>query len=186
MRNVLVFLLLLVCGSARGDDSLLRPTVDFAATAVHEAGAYRATETVHYSDGKLRIDPGNGFSSTILDLTTETQCLLMTNHTVLVLPMDDELYRRFIAHAPDMSGARKVARQSIEGMDTTKYAFGDDGALQAAGFYWLTDTGIMVRREYDDGVFGKSVHHLEFLTNIRIEKQRADLFVVPAGYKRVQ
>jgi len=79
-----------------------------------------------------------------------------------------------------------MGRARIDGLETTKYSFGDDGALEAAGFYWITDTGIMVRREYEEGVFGKNVRHKEFLTNITIEKQSPSLFVIPAGYRKAR
>jgi hypothetical protein len=190
MRRLFLLLGLFVCASvvapAWGSDDLVLPSVEFSATAVHESGAVRITETIHYANGKLRIDRGNGFSSTILDFTTQTQCLLMVNHTYLVLPMDDELFRRYIARTVDMSGARKLKTEKIEGLETTKYAFGDDGALNAAGSYWLTKTGVMVRREYNDGVFGRDVHHLEFLTNIALAKQPAALFEIPAGYQKAK
>jgi hypothetical protein len=186
MRYVLVFLAILGCGVARAQDDLVQPAVDFTATAVHESGGVSQTETIHYAAGRLRIDPARGLSGTILDLTTQTECLLMANHTYLVLPMDDEVYRRFIARLPSMSGAHKVGRDRIDGLETTKYAFGGDGALEAAGFYWITDSGIMVRREYEDGVFGKSVRHKDFLTNISVGKQPADLFVIPPGYKKAR
>lgn len=186
MRYVLVFLTILVGVSLRtpalGYDDLVLPKTDFSATAVHQTGAFESKETIHYAGGKLRIDHGNGFSSTILDLTTQTQCLLMVNHTFLILPMDDELFRRYIARAADTSGARKIGLKRIEGLETTKFAFGDDGALDAAGSYWLTNTGVMIRREYEDGVYGRNVHHLEFLTHITFEKQPAALFSIPAGY----
>jgi hypothetical protein len=187
MRRVFMFLGFLICApaicdQARANDSLVLPAVDFAATAVHESGAYQSKETIHYAAGRLRIDRGNGFSSTILDLTTQTQCLLMANHTYLVLPMDDELFRRYIARSADMSGARKMGTERIEGLEATKYAFGDDGALDAAGSYWLTKTGVMIRREYEEGVFGRNVHHLEFLTHVAFEKQPAALFSIPPGY----
>jgi hypothetical protein len=185
MRRLFLCLGLLLSAPlpARAYDDLVLPKVDFTATAVHEAGAYQTKETIHYAGGKLRIDRGHGFSSTILDLTTQTQCLLMANHTYLVTPMDDELFRRYIARTIDMSVARKIGTARIEGLQTTKYEFGDDGALNAAGTYWLTPTGVMVRREYNDGVFGHDVHHLEFLTHISFEKQPAALFTIPAGYK---
>jgi hypothetical protein len=182
MRFLLVFLAMLIGPYAWGQGDLLLPTVDFSATSVHETGAVRTTETLHYTPGKLRIDRGEGFSATILDLTTQTQCLLMVNHTYLVMPMDDELFRRYIARTPAMSGARKMGTERIEGLETTKYAFGGDGALDAAGSYWLTKTGVMVRRDYEDGVFGQNVHHREFLTHITFEKQPAALFSIPAGY----
>lgn len=186
-RCALALLTMLGCaavsGPAWGYDDLVLPTVDFSARSVHEAGAFRSKQTIHYASGKLRIEPGNGFSTTILDLTTQTQYLLMVNHTYLALPMDDELFRRFIARAANMSGARKMGTARIEGLATTKYAFGNDGALDAAGRYWLTKTGIMLRREYDDGLFGHNVHHRDILTDIRFEKQPAQLFVIPAGYK---
>jgi hypothetical protein len=183
MRYLLAFLAMLVCFPAWAYDDLVLPTVEFSAVAVHQAGALLTRDTIHYANGKLRIDRGNGFSSTILDLTTQTECLLMVNHTYLVLPMDGELFRRYIARSVDMSDAKKVAVERIEGLETTKYAFGDDGALDAAGTYWLTQTGVMVRREYEDGVFGKNVHHLEFLTHLTFEKQDPALFLVPAGYR---
>jgi hypothetical protein len=187
MRRVILFLTMFLSAPdlalAWSFNDLVLPTVEFTATAVHEAGALKTQETIHYADGKLRIDRGNGFSSTILDLATQTQYLLMVNHTYLVTPMDSELFRRYIARTPETTGSRKTGAQRIEGLETTKFAFGEDGALDAAGSYWLTRTGIMVRREYDDGVFGHNVHHLEFLTNITIKKQPATLFSIPAGYK---
>ena len=183
MRFVLTLLTVLVCTPAMAYDDLVLPAVEFSAIAVHDAGALQSKETIHYADGKLRIDRANGFTSTILDLKTQTQCLLMANHTYLVLPMDNELFRRYIARSAGMTGARKTGKQRIEGLDTTKYAFGEDGALDAAGTYWLTSTGVMVRREYHDGVFGQNIHHLEYLTHIALEKQPADLFVIPAGYR---
>jgi hypothetical protein len=182
MRYVLAFLGLIIAAPAWGYDDLVLPTVGFSATDVQASGAFLRKETIHYTPGKLRIDRGDGFASTILDLTTQTECVLMANHTYLVLPMDDELFRRFIARTVDMSGARKLGTDRIDGLPTTKYAFGDDGALQAAGFYWLTDTGVMVRREYDDGVFGQNTHHQEYLTDITFGKQPAALFGIPAGY----
>ena len=167
MRRVFLYLVMGLSVSfwaparAAHDDMVL-PTVDYTATAIHESGAVRTEETIHYADGKLRIDRGSGFSSTILDLRTQTQCLLMVNRTYLLMPMDQELYRRYIARTPATTGARKVGTERIEGLETTKYAFGEDGALDAAGSYWLTSAGVMVRRDYDDGVFGHNVHHREF------------------------
>jgi hypothetical protein len=186
MRYVLVLLMFFVCGAARGESDLVLPQVDFSATAVHESGAFRSVETIHYAAGKLRIDRANGFSSTILDLDTGTECLLMVNHTYLVLPLDNELFRRFIARAPATSGAVKTGRARFEGFEVTKYAFGDDGALEAAGTFWLTDSGIMVRREFDQGVYGADRHHLEYLKDLKVGRQRADLFVVPAGYRKAK
>lgn len=186
MLRLFLVLSLLFAAPAWAYDDLVLPKVDFSATAVHESGAYATREIIHYADGKLRIDRANGFSSTILDLTTQTQCLLMANHTYLVMPMDDELFRRYIARTVDMSGSRKVGSARIEGLQTTKYEFGDDGALAAAGSYWLTPAGVMVRREYNDGVFGRDVHHVEFLTHITFAKQPGSLFEIPAGYKRAK
>jgi hypothetical protein len=40
----------------------------------------------------------------------------------------------------------------------------------------------MVRRAYEDGVFGHTVRHLEFLTHIAFEKQPDSLFSIPPGY----
>jgi hypothetical protein len=36
---------------------------------------------------------------------------------------------------------------------------------------------------YDDGVYGRNVHHLEYLTHITFEKQPASLFTIPAGFR---
>jgi hypothetical protein len=67
-------------------------------------------------------------------------------------------------------------------VETTKYRFGDDGALEAAGSYWLTNSGVMVRREYDDGIHGQNRHHVEYLANISVGEQPASLFAIPPGY----
>ena len=58
MRYVLVFLAILVCGVAHAQEDLVQPSVDFTATAVHEIGWLRQTETIHYTAGRLRIDSG--------------------------------------------------------------------------------------------------------------------------------
>ncbi|HBK06788.1 MAG TPA: hypothetical protein DDZ81_13105 [Acetobacteraceae bacterium] len=183
MLRLLVLLAVLLSAPAVASGDVVLPSVEFTATAVHQAGAFESKETIHYADGKLRIDRGSGFSSTILDFTTQSQCLLMVNHTYLVMPMDNELFRRYVARPVEITNAHKLKTERIEGLETTKYAVGPDGALDAAGSYWLTKTGVMVRREYEDGVFGHNVHHLEFLTNISFEKQPAALFAIPAGYK---
>ena len=182
MLRLLVLVTVFITTQAWAYDGLVLPSGDFSATAVHEAGALEIKETIHYADGKLRIDRGAGFSSTILDLTTQTQCLLMVNHTYLLMPMDDELFRRFIPRRTNLTDAQKVGTERIEGLETTKYEFGDDGALNAVGSYWLTKTGVMVRREYDDGLFGQNVHNIEFLTHILFQKQPPGLFSIPAGY----
>src|ERR1700684_538470 len=139
MRRLLIYLGILlsapVVSAAYGYDDLVLPSVDFAATAVHESGPIKTSESIYYANGKLRIDRGKGFSSTILDLTTQTECLLMVNHTYLVLPMDDELFRHYIARSANNGDAKKAGTERIEGLETTKYAFGDDGALNAAGSY---------------------------------------------------
>ncbi|HXT82151.1 MAG TPA: hypothetical protein VN702_21495 [Acetobacteraceae bacterium] len=186
MRYVLALLIFLIAAPAWGDNDLVLPTVEFSATAVHQSGAYQTKDTIYYAGGKLRIERGHGFTTTILDLTTRTQCILMVNHTYLILPMDDELFRRFIAQTVDTTGATKVGTAVLDGMQTTKYAFGDAGELKAAGYYWLTKTGIMIRRDYDDGVYGQDVHHKEFLTNIKIGKQPLQLFGIPAGYTKAK
>ena len=188
MRYVLMILAVIVgapvCApSAWAYDDLVLPSVAFSAVAVQQEGAAETRETIHYADGKLRIDRANGFSSTILDFTTQTQCLLMVNRTYLITPMDDELFRRYIARSLNATDARKMGTETIDGQATTKYAFGDDGALAAAGSYWLTKTGIMMRREYDAGVYGRNVHHLEFLTHLVFALQPTALFTIPAGYK---
>jgi hypothetical protein len=187
MRRLLMFVGFVFCAPglalAKVSDELVLPGVEFSAVAVHEAGAVKEQATIHYADGKLRIDRGHGFSSTILDLKTETQYLLMVNHTYLVLPMDEELFRRYIARKPSLSSTQKIGQQRIEGLETTKYAFDEDGALDAGGFYWLTQNGVMVRREYTDGVFGVESHHREFLSHISFEKQPVVLFQIPSGYR---
>ncbi len=183
MLRLVALLAIILSTPALASGDFVLPHVPFTATAVHEAGAFKSTETIHYADGKMRIDPGKGFSSTILDFTTQSQCLLMVNHTYLVVPMDAELFRRYVAQPIEVTDARKVKTERIEGLETTKYAFGGDGALDAAGDYWLTKTGVMIKREYEDGVFGRNVHHLEFLTHIVFEKQPAELFEIPADYK---
>jgi hypothetical protein len=183
MRFLPAFLLWLAAVPAWSQNDLVLPKIDFSATAVQEVGAFMTRETIRYTQGKLRIERGQGFSTTILDLNTQTECVLMVNHTYLVLPMNDGLYKRYVARAVAVTGARKRGTERVDGLATTKYAFGDYGGTNPEGFYWLADNGIMVRREYVDGLFGQNEHHREFLTGITLQKQPAALFVIPAGYK---
>mgnify|MGYP005810900401 CR=1 FL=1 len=183
-RYVLALLGLLLAVPAMGYDDLVLPRVEFDAVSVQQAGRFQSKEKIYYTPGKLRIERGEGFATIILDMTTQTQIMLMANHTYLVLPMDDEYFRRFIARTVSAGEAHKLGVEHVDGVKATKYSFGDDGALDAAGTYWLTDDGIMVRREYDAGVFGTDVHHREFLTDLKVEPQPGKLFAIPSNYKR--
>jgi hypothetical protein len=185
MRRFILLLAILLSfpWDAVAYDDLMVPKVAFSAVAVQEAGASKIKETIHYADGKLRIDRGDGFSTTILDLMTQTQCLLMADHTYLVMPMDDELLRKYIPRTVDMSDSRKLGTARVGGQETRKYEFGNDGALNAAGTYWLTPSGIMVRREYRDGLYGRDVHRVYYLTDISVANQPASFFKIPAGYR---
>jgi len=174
---------MLIAAPACGYDDLILPKVDFSATVIHQSGNIQSKEIIYYKQGRLRIERGRDLSTTILDLTTQSQYILMANRTYLVLPMDDELFRRFIARTVQTTGARRMGTERIDGLATTKYAFGDDGALKAAGFYWLSDAGIMVRRDYEDGILGRSVKHRQRLTDISIKQQPPHLFGIPAGYR---
>lgn len=170
----------------RAGRSVVLPSVPFSAVAVQQMGPVEMRQTIHYADGKLRIDGPKGFAATILDLQTETQCLLMANHTYLVLPMDDELFRRYFARPVNDTGAEKLKRERVGDQETTKFGFEGDGALDAGGFYWLTDSGIMVKRAYEEGVYGEARRHLDFLTEVQVGPQDAALFKVPPGYKRTR
>jgi hypothetical protein len=167
------------------NDTVL-PSVSFKATAIQTAGAYQNKETVYYADGKLRIERGRGFSTTILDMNTETQCILMANQTYLVLPMDDELYRRFFPMDPKFTEDRRLGTEQIEGMQTTHYEFGGEDALKASGTFWLSSSNIMLRRDYADGLFGKQVHHHDVLQDVSVGPQPASLFEIPAGYRKAK
>jgi hypothetical protein len=191
MRSVVTFLFsfvmgLMVAAPAWSYDDLVLPKADFSAVSVQEVGPLLIKEKVYYSGGKLRIERAPGFTTTILDLSTQTQYLLMANHTYIVAPMDDELFRRFIARTAVTSSAHPIGTEQVDGLKATKYAFGDDGELNAAGTYWLSDSGIMLRRVYDEGVMGENRHHREYLTNLVVAPQPARLFGIPAGYKRVK
>ncbi len=190
MRLFALFLVLFAAATAaRAQVDAVLPKVAFSAMAVQESGTLRVSQTIHYSDGRLRIDgPAggtSGFATTILDLNTGTECLLMANHTYLVLPLDNELFRRFFAPVMAATGAG-LGRQPIAGIETTKYHFEGNGALEAGGFYWLSNSGIMVRRTYEDGVYGEARLHLEFLMNLKVGPQDEHLFQIPAGYRRAR
>lgn len=184
MRFLVALLACLIAAPAAwGFVDVVRPDVAFSATATAESGQAMLRETVYYSPGRLRIERGTGFAVTILDLDNWSQCLLMPDHTYLVLPMDDTLYQRYFptVRAPGETARKTVARRGGKPM---KYPFGAYGGTNPEGFYWLDDNNIMVRREYADGLFGHSSRHIEYLTNIVVADQPATLFAIPPGYRR--
>lgn len=185
MRLLILFLVLFAAAPAFAQEDALLPKVAFSATAVQESGAMLIRQRIHYAQGRLRIDGANGFATTILDLRTGTECLLMANHSYLVLPLDNELYRRFFAPPKAATGAR-LGRQPLTGIEATKYHFNGDGALNAGGFYWLSDSGIMLRRDYEDGVYGEAHRHLYFLIHLSLGPQDKRLFQIPAGYRQAR
>ncbi|HVY18179.1 MAG TPA: hypothetical protein VHB27_23370 [Rhodopila sp.] len=182
MRLLILCLVLSGVTPAFAQENAVLPRVAFSATAVQQTGPMLVRQHIHYADGRLRIDGANGFVTTILDLHTGTECLLMANHTYLVLPMDNELFRQFFAPPMAATGA-DLGRQPMAGVETTKYHFEGEGALDAGGFYWLTNTGIMVRRDYEDGVYGESRRHLDYLSDLSVGPQDSRLFQIPAGYR---
>jgi hypothetical protein len=176
-------LVILLCGrGAQAQLERVLPAVPFSATAVHQVGSAELRQKVHYADGKLRIDGAEGFATTIIDLETQTQILLMANHTYLLLPLDDELYRRFFP----FRYATKLKQDQVGGVAATKYVFDQDGGLAAGGYYWLTSSRIMIRSAYDEGVFGANVHHVNFLTDLKPGPVPQSLFSVPAGYRQAR
>jgi hypothetical protein len=179
MRAVLFLAILLIAAPAKAQLERVLPSVPFTATAVQQIGAGQVRQTIHYADGRLRIDGADGFATTILDMETETEILLMANHTYLVRPLDDELYRRFFP----FRYAKKMKPDQVQGVAATKYVFDQDGGLAAGGFYWLTSTGIMVQCAYEDGVYCAAVRHLNFLTDLKVGPVPDELFKVPAGYR---
>jgi hypothetical protein len=183
MRAFLAVAAFLVSAPALAFDGVLLPSIPFSAVAVHRTGAFETREMIHYAGGRLRIDRGAGFSTTILDMNTGSQCLLMANHTYLVLPMDTALFSRYFPLKPDLSPTRTLGPKRVEGIMTTEYAFGEGGELDAAGRYWLTNSGVMVRRDYEDGVHGTNTHHVEFLTRLVFGQQDEALFEIPSGYR---
>jgi hypothetical protein len=44
----------------------------------------------------------------------------------------------------------------------------------------------MIRRQYEDGVFGHNMRHLDYLTHLSFAKQPAALFSIPVGYRRAE
>jgi hypothetical protein len=110
----------------------------------------------------------------------------MANHTYLVLPMDDELFRRYFPLDPHLTGAPKLGTERIDGLEAVRYPFGGEDSLKAEGTFWLNADDIMVKRDYDDGLFGAHVHHQDVVQNISIGSQPASLFVIPAGFRKTQ
>jgi hypothetical protein len=182
MRWALILVILLSGRAAQAQLERVLPKVDFTATSVQQVGGAQLRQTIHYADEKLRIDGPEGFATTIMDLRTGTQILLMADHTYLVLPLDDELYRRFFP----FRYAKKLKQEQIDGLATTKYVFDADGGLNAGGYYWLTSNGIMVRSAYEDGVYGADIHHVSFLTDLKVAPVPASLFGIPEGYRQVR
>src|SRR4051794_16100280 len=182
IRCMLAAVVLLWGQAAQAQLERVLPTTSFTATSVQQMGAAELRQTISYADGRLRIDGGDGFVTTIMDLQTESEVLLMANHTYLVLPLDDELYRRFFP----FRYARKLKQEQVSGVSATRYVFDQDGGLEAGGYFWLTGNGIMVRCSYEEGVYGANVHHLDFLMELKVGPVPASLFAIPAGYRQVR
>jgi len=182
MRWALILMILLAGRGAQAQLERVLPSVDFTATSVRRMGAAELRQTVHYADGKLRIDGENGFATTILDLQSQSEILLMANQTYLVLPLNDELYRRFFP----FRYATKLRQEPVDGVTATKYVFDQDGRLGAGGYYWLIGGGIMVRCAYEDGMYGVNVRHLHFLEDLKVGPLPPSLFAIPSGYRQVR
>lgn len=53
------------------------------------------------------------------------------------------------------------------------------------GFYWITDSGILVRMEMSITADGKQQQFVMYLTNLVLAAQPASLFEIPAGFSEL-
>jgi hypothetical protein len=169
---------------AAGMAQLPAADVAYSADSVVRVGGMEIPARVYHDQGRERREMTvQGMEQTIIlrpDLDTVYVVMPMMN-----MGFEVSLDSMPIPRAEDMmdrSDLEEVGRETVAGLDTTKYRIvgtSEDG--MAEGFVWISDENIPVRVEGVAQSGGQQEDFVMYLENIEIGPQDPALFERPAG-----
>ncbi|MDH4228070.1 MAG: DUF4412 domain-containing protein [Deltaproteobacteria bacterium] len=166
------------------------PTVEFSATEVMESADIKVESKVFHAKDKERREMEMGGSSSVM--------ILRKDKKVSWQLMPDQ--KMYMEHSLDANGPQnqtgasdmdyemtEVGEETVNGFKCTKYkiiATAKDGS-KFGGFMWSTKEGIMVKMDAISKNEKRKDRIKMELTDIKIGKQPASLFELPAGYSKM-
>ncbi len=152
-------------------------SADYSAdTEMTENGKTQATGKVFQSGKKQRMEMSGSVSITRLDKKVMWQ-LMPEQKSYMEMPLSPQNIPPTEKSGAEMT---EMGSETVNGVSATKYkVVSKDGGKKSESFIWFTKEGIMVKTEghYEGKTVGSE------LKNLKIGKQDASLFEIPAGYK---
>lgn len=161
-----------------------RIQVSFAADAMVETEDMKANARVHYKPGKVRDEMNVGGQDMVTIRRFDLNKVWMIMGQGMYMEVDPE---QGSEQAPEykLVSREVVGRETVNGMDTTKYKSvyeSRDGKF--GGFTWYTDDNIAVKGFMISETKGAKDRVKFELTNLSRGEQADDLFEIPAGYQK--
>lgn len=187
---------ILLCGSLAGAGELPRPAVDYQADVVMQitqgAGGEAMTVT-----GKLYASGDKERRETTVMGRTSVVITHRDKQMSWVLIPERSMYMEHRSDGQDADPyaawakagvtLTKLGKERINGVEATKYradVAAQDGHTDT-GLLWLTQENIPVRMEAEIAEEGSDRLRIDY-TNIKVGKQDAALFEIPAGYHKME
>jgi len=190
MRSTVGLLTMIVATLAAlaAEATVQEPKVEYSADAYMETAEMVMQGPVHIAPGKERREY-------VMDGTKMVTIVRRDKQLIWSLMPDDEMYtemRMTESKSPTDLGGYSIEQtaigpETVNGVATNKKKIvmtSSDGT-KLGGFMWVTDEGIVVKMDAI-AVDKKSKERVKSeLKNLRIGRQEASLFEIPAGYTRM-
>lgn len=187
MRIALTIIGLLFSATLAAAEQMPVAKVEYSADTRMEAGGMVMNGKVYHARNKDRMEMNVGGSNTVMIVRTDKQIawmLMPEQKTFMEMSLEESQKK-----SNDMTNCSVTMKSSgtdtVNGIKATKNSVsmtcpdnkGYKGAL------WVTNDGIMVKMDVTATDEGENVRIVNELSNLKLGKQPAKLFEVPAGYQ---
>lgn len=180
-----VVALALMTGGAHAD-TLPVPKVDYSADRIMDMQGMQFNAKVYASQGRERneMDMHGMKMITIVRPDKKLVWTLMPMQKMYQEISMDQAQPSQTGGVPEDVKVSKVGKATVEGSQTTQYkmVLKDNSA---EGLVWVTDEGIPVKMEMQGKDSEQPFRMTMSLKNIKLGKQDAALFEIPAGYTKM-
>ncbi|MEE8574176.1 MAG: DUF4412 domain-containing protein, partial [Thermodesulfobacteriota bacterium] len=187
---IVLFLSALSFSSA---EKLAEPDVEYSAERVMKMEGRLFNQTVYHAPGKERGETEFRGQKSIMIIRTDKELfwtLMPMQKMYMEHPIEKAKEGRMSIYDVDVKFT-ELGKETINGMKTTKSKVTsvDGRGVSSEGIMWMTGDGIVVRYEMrakgagGAGASAPAPMVME-LKNLKIGKQPASLFEIPAGYQK--
>jgi outer membrane lipoprotein-sorting protein len=180
------FVLMFGGAAAAAEMPLPVPKAEYSGNRVIESAQGTFTQKVHSAGGKERMETDMGGMQSVMILRPDKKLAWM------LMPAQRMYMELDLSKAKEQSGSgppadvtiEKVGAETVEGRSTTKYKMLMRDK-SAGGFMWFTDEGIPIKMDMLSKEGQQKSRITMTLRDLKIGKQDASLFELPAGYSKM-